>query len=69
MSMGSPVAGTDRSYLAEDMMVATHLSWLRGFLEQVAPDVVPKVDMAIRAEKKLRDKLYDEREARGWGRS
>lgn len=29
------------------ILVRSHLMWLRGFMESVAPDAVPKVDMAL----------------------
>lgn len=32
---------------APGILVRSHLMWLRGFMESVAPDAVPKVDMAL----------------------
>ena len=48
-----------RIYHAEDMLLASHLAWLKGYLESTDPEIVPKVEMAIQREQQLRDKLYD----------
>ena len=58
---------SERSYLGRDMMVASELWWLRGWLSTTSPDVRDhlhrKIDSALAHEQRMRDELCDFREA------